>query len=79
MEGRPWIFNIPWYKPQTWPEMIFLSNPIETQTHFSQEENCHAMWDTTGTTNLTTVRLRMLAVVPYVVVVWLSKKGKKTK
>ena len=29
LEGRPWIFKIPWYKPWTWPEIKFLSNPIE--------------------------------------------------
>ena len=44
------------------------------QTHFSQEENSHAMWYTTGMTNLTTLRLPRLAVVPYAVVEWLSKK-----
>ena len=44
------------------------------QTHFIQEENCHATWDTTGMTNLTTLRLPRLAVVPYTVVEWRSKK-----
>ena len=45
------------------------------QTHLSQEENRHAMWETTGMTNLTTLRLPRLAVVPYSLVEWLSKKG----
>ena len=75
LEGRPWIFNIPWDKPWEWPEVKFLSNPNEMQTHFSQEENRHVMWDTTGITNLTTLRLPMLAVVPYALVEWLSEKG----
>ena len=64
LEGRPWIFKIPRDKPWAWPEIKFLSNPIEMQTHFSQEENRHAMWDNTFKTNLTTVNLPMLAVVP---------------
>ena len=76
-EGIPWIFKIPRDKPCAWPEVKFLSNPIEIQTHFSQEENRHAMWDTTGMKNLTTLRLARLAVVPYAVVEWLSKKGSK--
>ena len=37
LEGRPWIFKIPRDKPWAWPEVKFLSNPIEMQTHFSQE------------------------------------------
>ena len=61
-----------------WPEVKLLSNPIEMQTHFGQEANRHAMWDTTGMTNLTTLRLPRLAVVPYAVVEWLSKKGRTT-
>ena len=76
LEGRPWIFKIPRDKPWAWPEVKFLSNPIEMQTHFSQEENRHAMWDTTGMTNLTTLRLPRLAVVPYALVEWLGKKGR---
>ena len=54
----------------------FLSNPIETKTNFSQEENLHAMWDTNGTKKLTTLRLTKLAVVPYALVEWISKKGR---
>ena len=34
------------------------------------------MWDTTGKTNVTSVNLPMLAVVPYAVVEWMSKKGR---
>ena len=45
LEGRPWIFKIPQDKTWAWPEVKCLSNPIEMQTHFSQEENRHAMWD----------------------------------
>ena len=75
LEGRLWIFKIPWDKPWAWPEINFLSNPIEMQTHFSQEENRHAMWNNTGMKNLTTLRFPRLAVVPYAVVEWLSKKG----
>ena len=33
------------------------------------------MWDTNGTTNLTTTKLPRLAVVLYAVVEWLSKRG----
>ena len=44
------------------------------QTHFSQKENHHAMWDTTGKKNLTTVKFPRLAVVLYAVVEWLVKK-----
>ena len=29
LEGRPWIFKIPRDKPWAWPEIKFLSNPIE--------------------------------------------------
>ena len=76
MEVRPWIFKIPRYKPWAWPEVNFLSNPIETQTHFSQGENRHGMWDTTSMTNFTTLRLPRLALVPYSVVELLSKNGR---
>ena len=38
LKVRPWIFKIPRDKPWAWPEIKFLSNPIEMQTHFSQEE-----------------------------------------
>ena len=75
LEGRPWIFKIPRDKQWAWSEVKCLSNPIEMQTHFSQEENRHAMWDTTGMKNLTTLSLPRLAVVPYYLVEWLSKKG----
>ena len=68
LEGRTWIFKIPWDKPWAWPKIKFLRNPIEMQTHFIQEENRHAMWDTTGMTSLTTVTLPRLAVVPSAVV-----------
>ena len=78
LEGRTWIFNIPQDKPRVWPKIKFLSNPIEMQIYFSQEENCHAMWDTTGRTNFTTVKFPSLAVVPNAVVEWLSKKGQTT-
>ena len=53
LEGRPWTFKIPRDKPWSWPEVKFLSNPIEMKTNFIQEENRHAMWDTTGMTKLT--------------------------
>ena len=76
LEGRPWIFKIPRDKPWAWPEIKFLSNPIEMQTHLIQEENHHAMWDTTIMTNLTTSRLTRLEVVPYAVVEWISEKGR---
>ena len=79
MEGRPWIFKIPRDKPWTWPEIKFLRNPIEMQTHFSQEENRPDMWDTTGMKNLTTLRLPGLVVVPYAVVEWVSKKVQTPK
>ena len=75
MEGRPWIFKITREKSWAWPEIKLLSNPIEMQTHFSQEENFHAMWDTTGRKKLATARFPRLAVVPYAVVEWLSKRG----
>ena len=68
LEGRPWIFKITRYKPWAWPEIKFLINPIEMQTHFIQEEIRHTMWDTTDKTNFTIVRLSRLAVVPYAVV-----------
>ena len=76
LEGRPWVFKIPRDKPWTWPEVKFLSNSIEMQTHFSQEGNCHSMWDTTGETNLTTNKLPRLVVVPYADVEWLRKGGR---
>ena len=50
LEGRLWVFKIPHYKPWALMEVKFLSNSIEMQTHFSQEGNRHAMWDTTGET-----------------------------
>ena len=75
MERRPFIFNIQQDKPWAWPEIKFLSNPIEMKTHFSQEETRHFMWDTTGMTKFTKLRLPRLAVVPYAVDEWLSKKG----
>ena len=75
LEGGLWILNITRENPWACPEVTFLSNPIELQTHFSQEENRNAMWDTTGMTNLTTLRLPRLAMVPYALVEWLSKKG----
>ena len=56
LEGRPWTFKIPQDKTWVWLEIKFLIKPIEIQTHFSQEENCHSMWETTGRTNLTTVK-----------------------
>ena len=74
LEGRPWIFKIPRDNPWAWPEVKLLSNPIEMQTYFSQEENHHAMWETICITNLTTLRLPRLAVVPYALVECLSKK-----
>ena len=42
LEGRPWVFNIPWDKPWAWQEIKFLINPIEMQTHLNQEENRHS-------------------------------------
>ena len=39
LEGKPWIFKIPRDKTWALPEVKFLSNPIEMQTYFSQEEN----------------------------------------
>ena len=76
LEGRPWVFKIPWDKPWAWTEIKFLSNSIEMQTHFSQEGNLHAMWDTTGNTNLTTRKFPSLAVVSYAAVGWLSEGGR---
>ena len=67
------MFNISQDKPWAWPEIKFLNNLIEIQTHFFQEENFHAMWDTTGSTNLTTVNLPRLEVVLYAVVELLNK------
>ena len=64
LEGRLWILNITLENPWAWPEIKFLNNPIELKTHSSQEENRHAMWDTTGMTNLTTLSLPRLVVVP---------------
>ena len=78
LKGRPWILSIPRDKPWACPEIKLLINPIEMQTNFSQEENHHVMWDTTGRIDLTTVKLPRLAVVPYVVMDWLSKKGRNT-
>ena len=46
------------------------------QKHLSQEENIHDMWDTTGRTNLTIVKISMLEAVPYTVVGWISKRGR---
>ena len=43
LEGSPWISKIPRDKPWAWTEIKFLSNPIEMQTYFIQEENRHAM------------------------------------
>ena len=43
LQGKPWIFKIPRDKPWVWFEVEFLSNPIEMQTYFIQEENRHAM------------------------------------
>ena len=76
LDGRQWISKIKRDKPWAWPELKFLSNSIEMQTHFNQEENRHDMWDTTGMTNLTTLRLPRISVVPYALVEWLSKKGR---
>ena len=72
LEGRPWIFKIPQDKPLPWHEIYFLRNLIEIQTHLSQEEILHDMWDTTGKTNLTTIKLPRLALVPYTVVEWIN-------
>ena len=63
LEGRPCVFKIPQDKPWAWPEIKFLSNPIEMWTHFSQEGNLHATWNTTGRKNLTTIFFSCLAVV----------------
>ena len=68
LEVRPWKFKIIQDKPWEWHEVKLLSNPIEMQTHFSQEENRHVIWETTGMKNLTTLRLPRLAVVPYALV-----------
>ena len=75
LQERTWLFKIPRDNPWAWPEVKLLINPIEMQTHSSQEENRHSMWDTTGMTNLKTLRPPRLIVVPYAVVEWLSKKG----
>ena len=74
MKGRLLIFKIPRDKPWAWPKKKLLFRPIEIQTHFIQEENRYAMEDTTGMKKWTTLRLPKLAVVPYAVVGWLSKK-----
>ena len=74
LELRLWIFKIPQDKPWAWPEIKLLSNTIKMRTHFSKEENRHAMWYTTGRTKLTTVKLPRLEVVPYAIVEWQSKK-----
>ena len=76
LEERRWIFKITRDKPWAWPEVKFLSKPIEIQKNFSQEESRQAIWDTTGMTNLTTLLFPSLAVVPYAVVEWKSKKGR---
>ena len=68
LEMRPWVFNIPRDKSLAWPEIKFLRNSIMMQTHFSQEGNCHAMWETTGKTNLITRKFIRLAVVTYAAV-----------
>ena len=75
LEVRPWIFKIPQDKPWTWPETKLLSNPIEMQKCFRRVGNCHATWDTMGSTNLVTKKLPRLAVVPYAVVEGLSEGG----
>ena len=75
LEGRPWVFKIPRDNPWAWPEVKFWSNSIDMQTHFSQEENNHYMWDTTAETNLTTKKFPGLAVVPYADLEWLGKGG----
>ena len=75
VEGRPWVFKIPQDKPLSRPENKFLSNPIMIHMILSQEVNCHAIWDTTGRTNLTTKNLKSLALVPYEVVEWISDGG----
>ena len=36
LEGRPWMFKIRRDNPWAWPEVKFLSNPIEMRTHSSQ-------------------------------------------
>ena len=53
MEGTPWVFKIPRDRIWAWMEIKLLSNSIEMQTYFIQEGNCHAMWDTTGKTDIT--------------------------
>ena len=73
LEGRLWVLKIPRDKPWVWPEVKFLSNSIQMQTHFSQETNSHCMWDTIGKTNLTTKNLPRLTLVPYASVEWISK------
>ena len=47
LEGRPWVFKIPHENPWAWPEVKLTSISIEIQTHFIQESNRNAMWDTT--------------------------------
>ena len=76
MEVRTWVLKIPRDNPWAWPEVKFWSNSIEMQTHFSQEEYCHSMWDTTGETNMMTNKFPRLTVVPYADVEWLSKGGR---
>ena len=66
LEGKPLILKIPQDKPWARPEIKLLRNPIGMQTHFSQEEKRHAMWDTTGKTNLKTLRFPRIAVVPII-------------
>ena len=48
------------------------------QMHFSQEENLHSMWDTTGGDNLTTNKFPWMAIVYYAAVECLSKGGQTT-
>ena len=51
-----------------WMEIKFLSKYIEMQTYSIQEGNFHAMWYTTGKTNLTKINFPRMTVVPYAVV-----------
>ena len=76
LEGKPWLFKIPRGKLWLLPEIKYLSSSIEMQTHFSQVGNRHAMWDTTGETNLITRKFKRLEVVPYKAVQWLNKGGR---
>ena len=78
LEGRPWVFNITRDKPWVWPEIKFRSKPIEMQTYFIQERNCHTVWDTTGRKNLATKNSPRLAVVPYAVTECISEEVRTT-